>query len=238
MSSMACAAGAANVATTTRGRITTILGSSLTVADYFTPFDEAALNAVDNDLGSSGVLLPPDQPGPNPHLAITAGKAGTIYVLNRDNLGQFQNGSDSQIVQSLPGAIGSAFGTPAYFNGNIYFDGAGDPLKEFALNTGTLSSSPISQAASNLGFPGATPSVSANGLSNGIVWTVQTDAYAARSGQAVLHAYDANDLTHELYNSTTRRQPPGNAVKFTVPTIANGHVYVGAVRRVTVYGVH
>jgi hypothetical protein len=210
----------------------------LTVADYFTPFDQASLSASDTDLGSGGVLLLPDQPGPNTHLAITAGKAGTVYVLNRDNLGHFQNGSDSQIVQSLPGAIGSTFCTPAWFNGNIYYNGSDDTLKEFAVNSGLLSASPVSQTASTIGFPGTTPSVSANGTSNAIVWTLQTDAFSVRNGQAVLHAYDATDLTRELYNSTTSRQPPGAAVKFAVPTIANGKVYVGAVRRLAVYGLH
>jgi len=111
-------------------------------------------------------------------------------------------------------------------------------LKEFAVNSGLLSASPVSQSANNIGFPGATPSVSANGVSNAIVWTIQTDAYSVRNGQAVLHAYDATDLTRELYNSTTRRQPPGMAVKFAVPTVANGKVYVGAVRRLAVYGLH
>src|ERR1017187_9811481 len=219
--------------------------SGLAVTDYFTPFDQASLSASDTDLGSGGVLLLPDQSGPNAHLAITAGKAGTIYVLNRDNLGHFQNGSDSQIVQSLPFAIGtlsgpsgSAMCTPAWFNGNIYCNGSSDTLKEFAVNSGLLSASPVSQSASNIGFPGATPSVSANGASNAIVWTIQTDAYTVRNGQAVLRAYDATDLTRELYNSTTRRQPPGLAVKFAVPTVANGKVYVGAVRRLAVYGLH
>ena len=106
------------------------------------------------------------------------------------------------------------------------------------MNSGLLSASPVSQSANNIGFPGATPSVSANGVSNAIVWTIQTDAYSVRNGQAVLHAYDATDLTRELYNSTTRRQPPGMAVKFAVPTVANGKVYVGAVRRLAVYGLH
>ena len=220
-------------------------GSGLTVADYFTPFNQASLSASDIDLGSGGVLLLPDQPGPNTHLAITAGKAGTVYVLNRDDLGQFQNGSDSQIVQSLPGAIGtlsgpigSAMCTPAWFNGNIYCNGSSDTLKAFALSNGLLSTNPVSQSTNIINFPGATPSVSANGANNAIVWTVQTDAYAVRNGQAVLHAFDATDLTRELYNSTTSRQPPGLAVKFAVPTVANGKVYVGAVRRLAVYGLH
>ena len=208
----------------------------LSVSDYFTPFDQVNLSAFDIDFGSSGVLLLPDQPGPNPHLAITGGKSGTLYLVNRDDLGQFQSGSDSQIVQSLPGIIGADFCTPAYFNGNLYYNGEADTLKEFALNNGLLSTNPVSQSVNSILFPGATPSVSANGTNNAIVWIVQTDAYTVRNGQAVLHAYDATDLTRELFNSATRRQPPGAAVKFAVPTVANGKVYVGAVHRLAVYG--
>jgi hypothetical protein len=209
----------------------------LSVSDYFTPFDQVDLSAFDLDLGASGVMLLPDQPGPNPHLAITGGKAGTLYLLNRDDLGEFQSNSDSQIVQSLPGIMGPDFSTPAYFNGNLYFNGEADTLKEFALTNGLLSTNPVSQSVNSILFPGATPSVSANGTSNAIVWTVQTDAYL-RNGQAVLHAYDATDLTRELFNSTTRRQSPGAAVKFAVPTVANGKVYVGVVHHLAVYGLH
>ena len=213
-------------------------GSGLAVADYFTPFDQANLDATDGDHGAGGVLLLPDQSGAHTHLAIFGGKEGTVYVVDRDNLGHFQSGSDSQIVQSLPAIIGSIYSTPAYFNGNIYYNGGSDALKEFAFNNGLLSSNPVSQAANVIQFPGPTPSVSANGTSNAIVWIIQTDAYTNRNGQAVLHAFDATDLTRELYNSTTSRQPPGLAVKFAVPTVANGKVYVGAVRRLAVYGLH
>lgn len=210
--------------------------NALAVVDFFTPFNEADLEINDTDLGSGGVLLLPDQPGAHPHEAITAGKEGTLYVLDRDNLGQFQSGSDSQIVQSLPSATGASFYTPAYFNGFIYCHGTADVLRCFSVVNGLLSTTPVSQSVTVFEFPGATPSVSANGTNNAIVWTIQTDAYETPKGQAVLHAYDANDLTRELFNSTTRGQPPGNAVKFAVPTIANGRVYVGAVKRLTVYG--
>jgi hypothetical protein len=207
----------------------------LSVSDYFTPFDQANLAASDLDLGSGGVLLLPDQPGPNPHLAIMGGKVGTLYLLNRDDLGEFQSNNDSQIVQSLPGIVGHDFCTPAYFNGNLYYNGEADTLKEFALTNGLLNTTPVSQSVNSILFPGATPSVSANGTTNAIVWTVQTDAYV-RNGPAVLHAFDATNLTRELYNSATSRQAPGGAVKFAVPTIANGKVYVGAVHRLSVYG--
>ena len=211
--------------------------NGLAVEDFFTPFNESDLEATDFDLGSGGVLLLPDQPGAHPHEAITAGKEGRLYVLDRDDLGEFQSGSDSQIVQSLTNAAGHAFYTPAYLNGFIYCQGEDNPLKCFSITNGLLSTNPVSQSTTAFAFPGAQASVSANGTNGAIVWTIQTDVYT-NNGVAVLHAYDATDLTQELFNSTTRRQPPGNAVKFAMPTIANGHVYVGAVRRVTVYGLH
>jgi len=211
-------------------------GSGLAVADYFTPFDQASLAVNDNDHGAGGLLLLPDQPGAHTHLAIQGGKEGTLYVVDRDNLGHFQTNNDSQIVQSLPAILGPIYCTPAYFNGNIYCNAVGDALMEFALSNGLLSTNPVSQSADILNFPGATPSISANGTNNAIVWTVQTDAFLSGNHQAVLHAYDATDLTRELYNSTTSRQPPGAAVKFAVPTIANGKVYVGVVHRLSVYG--
>jgi hypothetical protein len=228
----------ANTSGSDYGDSTLELTSGLTVSDYFTPFDQANLDATDGDHGAGGVLLLPDQPGAHPHLAIQGGKEGSIYVLNRDNMGHFHAGDDSQIVQPLPSIIGPIFFTPAYFNGNIYCNGVGDNLKEFSLTNGLLSTNPVSQSASSLGFPGATPSISANGNSNAIVWTIQTDAFMTKNGQAILHAYDATDLTKELYNSATSRQPTGAAVKFAVPTIANGKVYVGAVHRLAVYGLH
>jgi hypothetical protein len=211
-------------------------GSGLAVADYFTPFDQANLNANDGDYGSGGFLLLPDQPGAHTHLAVQGGKEGTIYLIDRDNLGHFHAGNDSQIVQPLPRVLSGIFCTPAYFNGNIYCNAVGDALTKFSLTNGLLSSNFVSRSTGTMGFPGATPSVSANGASNAIVWVVQTDAFKTKNGQAVLHAYDATNLTRELYNSATNRQPPGAAVKFAVPTIANGKVYVGAVRRLAVYG--
>lgn len=218
------------------GDSTIKFNGGLAVADYFTPFNQDALNSVDSDYGAGGVLLLPDQPGAHTHLVVQGGKEGTIYVVDRDNMGHFQDGSDSQIVQSLPGAIGPIFGTPTYFNGNIYYGGSSDALKEFSLSNGLLSVSPVSQSTNTVGFPGATPSVSANGTNSAIVWTLDTNGFRVKNGQAVLHAYDATNLSRELYNSATSRQPPGAAVKFTVPTIANGKVYVGAVHRLAVYG--
>ncbi len=226
---------------------------NLTLADFFTPFDQAEREDQDTDLGSGGVLLLPDQPAPHPHLLVTAGKGrklgSTIYLLDRDNLGKFHPGSDSQIVQSLPGAIGlkgpagdtgdnGAFCTPAYFNNRVYYLGTGDVLKAFEVKGGKLSDAPVSGNQIFPG-PGATPSISANGSSNGIVWVLQSFKFPPGNHRpAVLHAYDASDLTNELYNSNmagTRDQLGAN-VKFTVPTVANGRVYVGTQSAVTVFG--
>lgn len=217
----------------------TMSGSSLGLSDYFTPFDQANLDSSDQDVGSGGPLVLADQPGTHPHLLVGASKPGTIYLLNRDNMGHYCSGcsSDTQIVQSLPGAIRSSFGTPAYWNGNVYFLGSGDALKAFSLTNGLLSTSPTSHAVNGFGFPGATPSVSANGTINGIVWALQNDA--AGSGPAVLHAYDATNVATELYNSNQAaagRDTAGFAVKFTVPTVVNGKVYVGTATELDVFG--
>lgn len=203
----------------------------LAVVDYFTPFNQQFLADNDLDLGSGGVLLVPTQSATVSNLLVAGSKQGTIYVVNRDNLGHFHSGSDSQIVQSLTNLIQAVFDTPAYWNGRVYYGGAKTAVQAFAVTNGQLSTTPVSQGSVVFGFPGATPSISANGTTNGIVWVIQKD------GKAILRAYDANNLTNELYNSSTRHgDSPGNAVKFTVPTIANGKVYVGVEKSLAVYG--
>ena len=137
------------------------------------------------------------------------------------------------IVQSLPDAMGRAFDTPAYFNNRVYFLGSGDALKSFSISGGSLSSTPVSQAPSGFGFPGATVSVSANGLSNGIVWAIE------HASPSVLHAYDATTLTKELYNSNqaaNSRDHFGAGNKFITPTVADGKVFVGTTSGVAVFG--
>jgi hypothetical protein len=214
--------------------------NGLNVADFFTPYNQAALSAADLDLGSGGAVLLPDEAGgttTNLHLLVGAGKEGTIYLVRRDNLGHFQSGSDSQIKQSVISAIGGSFDTPAYFNKTLYYLGSGDVLKAFRISGGTITTTPISQSSTSYGFPGATPSISANGTNNAIVWAIQSDAYAS-SGPAVLHAYNATNVALELYTSSSSgtRDVPGGAVKFAVPTVANGKVYVGAQYVLAVYG--
>jgi len=214
------------------------LTPGLALADFFTPADQDALDQADLDFGSGAPLVLPDQAGPNPRLLVVSGKEGTIFVLDRDGLGQFHAGGD-QVVQALTSAIGGTWSMPAYWNGNVYFGGSGDALHAFGLTGSSppLTTSPTSSAPEGFGFPGATPVVSANGTVDAIVWALETDAYGTR-GPAVLRAYDATDLSHELYSSdqSGSRDVPGRAVKFTVPVVANGKVYVGAQKRLAVYG--
>ena len=216
----------------------------LAVADYFTPYNQLSLQNNDADLGSGGPLLLPDSVGSaaHPHLIVGAGKEGKIYLLDRDHMGHYNgtdgmNGTDSQIVEELPGAIGGVWSSPAYFNNHIYYQGNGDVMKAFLITNGFIAATPDSRSATSFGFPGATPTLSANGTNDGIAWIIQADAYLS-SGPAVLHAYNATNLAQELYNSglNLARDNPGGAVKMTPPVIANGKVYVGAEYAVSVYG--
>jgi hypothetical protein len=217
----------------------------LRVLDYFTPKNQAFLSTHDLDLGSGGVLVLPDQPGPHRHLLVTAGKQGTIYIVDRDNLGQYGRGSD-RILEEIPGGLAGSFSTPAYFNHAVYYVGTplptatsrprGEVLKEFPIINGTVLPAPA-QGQYLYGLPGSTPSISANGNSGGIVWTLDTSAFKSL-GPAILRAYDATNVSRELYDSTQAgaRDQAGPAVKFAVPTVINGKVYVGGFGAVTVYG--
>jgi hypothetical protein len=215
----------------------TLTKPAFTVADYFTPYNQETLDENDTDLGSGGVLLLPDQPGPNPRLAVAVGKEGSIYLLNRDNMGKYNASGDSHIVQELPNAIGGIYGMPAYFNGSVYFGGANDSLKAFTLSNGQFAPGLASESANVFGYPGPTPSISANGKTNGIVWALDVAAWGS-GGPGVLHAYNAGNLSQELYNSTQNagRDQLGPAIKFTVPTIVNGKVYVGTGNSLAVFG--
>ncbi len=211
----------------------TVSGSSLQVADWFTPFDFQTLNDLDKDMGSGGPILLPDQPSGPAHLLIGGNKRGDLYVVNRDNMGHSHSSDNSQAVQQI--ALGTGlFGNPAVWKDNLYIGPIKSPLQCYKISAGQLT--PSSKGAETFGYPGTSPSVSSSGDSNGIVWTI--DASAWDNGPAVLYAYDANDCGHELYNSTQAgsRDTAGTAVKFTVPTVANGKVYVSGGGLLTVYG--
>lgn len=201
-------------------------GNGLSVADYFTPFNADSLSWQDLDLGSSGALLLPDGAGPSSHsnLLLTGSKEGRLYVVDRENMGRFHADSDSQIVQSLPSAAGPVFGTPVYFNKTVYVAAANDAIKAFSLANGLLSQTPVSQSAGTFPYLGSVPSISANGSTDGILWTIDSSAK--------LRAYDAASLVNELYQGST-----GSFVKFATPTIANGKVYAGTQDSLVAFGV-
>jgi hypothetical protein len=209
-----------------------------TITDEFTTNQQAALDSEDEDVASGGLMVLPTQTtGSYPHLAVQAGKIGTLYLLNRDNLGGYNSTAD-QVVQEQPYAVGDVgvWSTPAYWNGNVYYWGQFDFLKAFSLTNGLLSTTP-SKSTEEYKYPGATPSISANGTSQGIVWSVETDAYLT-PGPAILMAHQASNVTTTLYSSATNagRDGAGNAAKFAVPTVVNGKVYVGTASEVDIYG--
>jgi hypothetical protein len=207
----------------------------ITLADYFTPQNTVAESNADQDLGSGGAIALPDvtdNTGKTRHLAVGAGKDAIIYVVDRDAMGKF-NSSKDQIYQEINGQLGgSVFSMPAYFNGTVYYGAVGDSIKAFPVVIGKLAATPSSQTAGAFRYPGTTPSISANGAANAIVWAVEN------GGTAVLHAYDATNLATEFYNSNqaanSRDQFSGN--KFITPMIANGKVFVGTPNSVAVFG--
>ena len=206
---------------------------NLGLEDWFAPYNWGGL-LPDEDLGSGGPLLLPDQPGPYPHLIVGAGKSGVIYLLNRDDLGQI-SGGDAQIVQETPKVLAGIYSKPGYFNNQVWFiDGA--KLFIFSLSNGLLVTPPLSKNV-NIGYPGATPVVSANGARNGIVWFLGTHGQVVGHLPAVLYAYDPVRGS-QLYSSSQAgsRDVAGAAVKFTVPTIANGKVYIGTQNTIDVFG--
>ena len=206
------------------------------VLDYFTPHDQARLDELDLDLGSGGAVLLPDAPGRG-RLVIGGGKEGTLYLVNRDDMGGFNATDDSQIVQSVPKAVNSIFSTLAFWRDSIYIAGWSDTLRQYVLEGNHLVTPARSQAQTMFGFPGATPSVSANGDSDGIVWVVE-GTWRGTPRPAILHAYDASDVSRELYRSDQAegRDTLGRAVSFAVPTVVNGRVYVGTGTELDILG--
>jgi len=209
--------------------------AGLTVAGYFTPANQLNLNANDSDHGAGGAAILIDQPsGPVPHLLIGGGKDGVLFMVNRDTLGGFDPATN-HVVQTLN--VESIFATSAFWNNSLFIAGRGGALKQFTFDPtmGLFGTSPAHSSPGSFGFPGATPSISATGsLTNGIAWALDNTNYCTGQSpgcsSAVLHAYDATNVSTEVWNSSqaaANRDQAGNAVKFTVPTVANGKVYVG-----------
>lgn len=209
--------------------------NGLAVADYFEMFNQQQENSSDTDLGSGGAMVLPDLSdgsGHTLHLAVGTGKDTNLYVVNRDAMGKFSpNGNN--IFQELPGVFaGGVYAAPAYFNNAVYYGAVGNFIEAFSITNAKLSSSPAAQTSNSFAYPGATPSISANGTTNGIVWAVENGS------TAVLHAYDATNL-HELYNSNQAsggRDQFGIGNKFISPTIVNGKVFAGTTDGVVVFG--
>ena len=206
----------------------------LKLADYFTPHNTVSESNADQDFGSGGGIVlvdVKDSGGNTRHLSVGAGKDALIYVVDRDSMGKF-NASTDQIYQEISGQLGGAvFSMPAFFNNTIYYGAVGDVLKAFPVAGARLAAVPSSQSTHRFSYPGTTPSVSANGATNAIVWAIENSG-------AILFAYDATDLTRELYDSNqaanNRDHFSGN--KFITPVVVNGKVYVGTSTSVAVFG--
>jgi hypothetical protein len=211
------------------------------VSDYFTPHVQNSLQAGNLDLGAGGVLLLPDQAGAHPHEMISAGKNGSIYLVNRDAMGHYNATSDTDVqsVQNIftkvTGIEGGNFGSPVYFNGYVYFSPVSDNVQAFQLSNGLITTSPTSHSAETYDIRGGTLAISADGNGNGILWALQSNDV---TGPGVLHAYDASNLANELYTSDQAgsRDTLDAWWKFTAPVVANGKVFVTSVSQLTVYG--
>jgi hypothetical protein len=210
-------------------------GGTLQVADYFDMSNTVSESGADVDLGSGGPMLLPDLgdgAGNTLQLAVGAGKDGNLYVVDRSNMGKFM-ATSNHVYQQLSGALpNGVWGVPAYFNSTVYYCDVNATLKSFTISNGKLSATPAHTAAS-FTYPGVLPSVSANGSSNGIVWAIEN------TGTAVLHAFAAGDLTHELYNSNQAangRDHFGAGNKFITPMISDGKVFAATTNGVAVFG--
>jgi hypothetical protein len=240
------------------------LSPNATLADYFTPCDQSMLDNADWDLASGGVLLLPNQSGVYPHLLVAAGKEGTIYLVNRDAMGgncTGQGGTDN-VIQKLPPPLtprlggypkggDGMFGMPAYWNNSLYLWAPDDVMKAFSLSNGTMGSTP-STSTDSYPWPGANLSISSNGNTNGIVWSLKTCAVESQAswtcllyGPAILAAHDASNISSSLLYSSDQNSLRDNSgfqgvtgVKFSVPTVANGKVYVGTTNQLSVYGLN
>ena len=212
--------------------------NKLHVVDYFNMYNTVQESDDDKDLGSGGALVLPamkDSSGNIHYLAIGAGKDQNIYVVDRTNMGKFNPNNNNAVYQEIDGVLGGGeWASCAYFDGSVYFGPVGNRLLQFRFSKAWLSTSPHSRSVASFIYPGTTPSVSANGTSNGIVWAIEHS-----DPEDVLHAYNAWNLANELYNSSQARHNRdqfGTASHFGTPMIVNGKVYVGTVNGVAVFG--
>jgi hypothetical protein len=230
------------------------LRPDLTVADYFTPFNHPFLSEEGYDLSTGGVVVLPSSLGSaqHPDLLLAGGLEGRIYLLdrtekadpNQTRMGGFNIGFD-QIVQSYRNPVGPIYGAPAYFNGRLYYNGAGDVLKQFLISGASINPVAEQRSTERLGYPGASPVISANGNQNGIVWTL-TPFYPPPiipggpepPPSAILYAHDANDVSQTLFNGQAKGETDvaGPYTKYSVPVVVNGKVYAATNRQLSVYG--
>ena|ERR1700685_310074 len=200
-----------------------------------TPFDQANILAGDSDVASSGPTLLPDQPGPHRHLLLQPTKHSVLYVIDRDQMGKFH--ADGDAIPQRIHMAGGGYGAVAYWNGHVFFAASDDYLRDYAVKNGQL----VLHASSAAKFenPGATPSISANGKTNAIVWTIATKTWNGPDTKpAVLYAYDATKLGQPIYTSEqdSQRDRAAMAARFVIPVVVNGRVYLGTRSEVEVYG--
>jgi len=228
------------------------LTNSLSVGDFFTPSDQSSLDSNDLDFGSAGVLLLPAAAGSgaHPNLAIAADKESNLYMVDRDGMGQYNSVTNTNLqTVTVNGSGGSAqtglFGSASYWNGNVYVGAVGDTVKVFPISSAQLATSATAQSTESYQYPGTNVVLSAPGASatTAIAWALDTNANGTgtygvgATGPAILRAYDATSLGTALWSSSTLSSDKcGNAVKYVVPTVANGKVYVVGTNQLTVYG--
>ncbi len=220
------------------------LSSSGSLLDFFTPYYQDTLRANDVDLGSGGVLILPASVGSaaHPNLAVATGKPGGMYLLDQSNLGQFNSNTNNDVQEVFPqglnttGITNGVFGITAYWNGNLYISVISDNLRQYPISNGAIALSSTSNSSHVFSYPGAVPVISANGSTGAIVWATEIGGYTP-GGPVILYAFDATNLASQLYASpSSGAGAAGTAVKFSVPTVANGKVYVGGQGSLTVFG--
>jgi hypothetical protein len=210
-------------------------GSTLAIRDYFAPHDQDRISEADSDVGSSGPLLLPDLSGPHRHLLLQPTKDSTIYVIDRDNMGKYHRDSDA--LAGMVKMPGGGYGAMAYWNGRAYFAASDDSLRGYSIASGQLT--PVTTSSTKFANPGATPSISANGSKNAIVWAIATKTWNGPDTKpAVLYAFDASKLGDPIYTSEqdSQRDRAALATRFVIPMVVNGRVYFSARGEVEVYG--